>query len=161
MKYGVVVALSLAFNASAGADELPKNLLLKCDGKLTVISSYQGMKPDFHQDKFAITLRLRDGELADTDSVYLTTKGCELKNGIVHCVGTAIYPSTLDAGSERREMKAYITRETGEYNFFMETESFTGRNASGKKRGGMKYQRTGICKQASNPISSGLLDPTT
>src|ERR1700692_3766664 len=78
----------------------------------------------------------------NSDKVFGTHR-CELKNGIVHCVGTAIYPSTLDPGSERREMKAYTTRETGEYNFFMETESFTGRNASGKKRGGRNDQRTG------------------
>jgi hypothetical protein len=78
MKYIVLVALSLAFNTSAGADQLPKKLLLNCEGKLTTISNYEGMKPDVHQDKFATTLRLKDGELADADSIYLTTNGREL-----------------------------------------------------------------------------------
>ncbi|WP_156041812.1 hypothetical protein [Bradyrhizobium sp. URHD0069] len=112
----------------------------------------EGAKPDVLQNKFAITLRLKDGELSDIDSIFLTTNGCELKSGTIACTGTAIYPSTIDAGSEHRDVKAYISRETGEYNFFMQTTSFTGRNASGKKTGGMKYRRTGICRPISKPI---------
>src|SRR5207253_967558 len=99
--------------------------------------------------KFETTLRLKDGELADTDSMFLNTGNCELRNGVVFCAGKAIYPSTIDNGSESREMKSYINWETGEYNFFMETTAHTGRNATGKKTEGMKYHRSGICR----PIS--------
>jgi hypothetical protein len=84
--------------------------------------------------------------------MFLTTGNCELKNGTVVCSGKAVYPSTVSGGSESRELKSYITRETGEYNFFMETTNWTGRNATGKRSEGMKYMRTGICKQVSKPI---------
>lgn len=146
-----VTLLACLWSVSAAADELPKNLLLKCEGTLTILLS----KPTLDSltpRKFETMLRLKDGELADTDSMFLNTGNCELGNGIVFCTGKANYPSTIDNGSESREMKSYINRETGEYNFFMETTSYTGRNAIGKKTGGMKYHRSGICRQISKPI---------
>jgi len=146
-----VAMLVCLWSVSAAADELPKNLLLKCEGKLTTIinpPTVESVTPR----KFETTLRLKDGELADTDSMFLNTGNCELKNGVVVCTGKAVYASTLDAGSESRVMKSYINRETGEYNFFMETTHHTGRNATGKKSEGMKYVRTGICRPISKPI---------
>jgi hypothetical protein len=124
------------WSVSAAADELPKNLLLKCEGKLTILLS----KPTIDSltpRKFETTLRLKDGELADTDSMFLNTGNCELRNGVVFCTGKAVY--LVDNGSESREIKSYINRETGEYNFFMEMTNHTGRNATGKKTEGMKY----------------------
>jgi hypothetical protein len=106
------------------------------------------MKPS----KFETILRLENGELADTNSLFLNTGNCELKNGIVFCTRNTNYPSPIDGGSESREMKSYINRETGEYNFFMETTSYTGRNGTGKKTGGMKYHRSGVCRAVSKPI---------
>ncbi|MGY3593965.1 N-acetylneuraminic acid mutarotase [Bradyrhizobium sp. USDA 4341] len=97
-------------------------------------------------------MRLQNGELADTRSFALTTGNCELRNRIVACTGKANYPSTIDKGSESREMQSYINRETGEYNFLMETTSYTGRNGTGKKTGAMKYYRSGICRAISKPI---------
>jgi hypothetical protein len=150
MKYVALIALSLV--SSSYADELPKNLLLKCEGKATTILSGDGIKPEVHEDSFSITLRLKDGELADTNSIWHTMKTCGMKNVTVHCTGTAIYPSDLDGGSEHREMQAFVARDTGEYNFFMDTKHFSGKNASGRKTSGMNFHRTGICKQASSPI---------
>lgn len=146
-----VAMITLLLSASAVADELPKNLLLKCEGKLTIIVKNPTIDT-VTPKKFETTLRLKDGELADTDSFYLNTKNCELRNGVVVCTGSAVYASTIDGGSEGRVMKSYITRETGEYNFFMETTHYTGRNATGTKSEGMKYMRTGICRQISKPI---------
>jgi hypothetical protein len=146
-----IMILVCLWSVSATADELPKNLLLKCEGKLTTIinpPTIDSVTPR----KFETTLRLKDGELADTDSMFLNTGNCELKNGVVICTGKAVYPSTLDNGSESRVMKSYINRETGEYNFFMETTHHTGRNATGTRSEGMKYVRTGICRPISKPI---------
>jgi hypothetical protein len=84
--------------------------------------------------------------------MFLNTGNCGLKNGVVICTGQAVYDSKLDAGSESRVMKSYINRETGEYSFFMETTHHTGRKATGKKSEGMKYMRTGMCRQVSKPI---------
>lgn len=145
MRRGAIL-LACLWSVSAAADELPKNLLLKCEGKLTILLS----KPTIDSltpRKFETTLRLKNGELADTDSMFLNTGNCELTNGVVFCTGNPV-----DNGSESREIKSHINRETGEYNFFMETTNHTGRNATGKKTEGMKYVRTGICRPISKPI---------
>jgi hypothetical protein len=145
---GAAFCLALLLSTSSYADELPSNLLMKCEGKLKVLMS--GMLPSTSQ--FSTVLKLKDGELSDTDSIWLTTKGCELRNSIVHCEEKSVVPSTISNGSERRELKSYISRETGEYNLFLETWSFVGRNASGKQTSNMKWHRVGICRPISKPI---------
>ena len=139
---------ALFFISSASAEELPKNLLMKCEGRLTIL----GLETLPHQSKFETTLRLRDGELSDTGSMWLTTKGCQLTNGVVRCSLKTVVPSRVDNGSERRELQSFIVRETGEYNHFLETWSFEGRNASGKQKGNMKWHREGVCRPISSPI---------
>jgi hypothetical protein len=137
---------------SATAEELPTNLLLKCEGKVTML--IEGLLPN--ESKFETTLRLRDGELSDTGSIWLTAKGCQLRNGVVRCESKAvvdlktIFPQ--DKGSERRELKSFIVRDTGEYNMFLETWSFEGSNGTGKQKTNSKVRRTGVCRPISQPI---------
>jgi hypothetical protein len=139
----------LVGSTSALAQELPSNLLLKCDGKRTItFHPFKGIPPVIGE-RFQATLRLKDGELADVDSHWMTSKGCALANGIVRCTSKTVVPT--ESGSERREINSYIVRETGEY-LFLETWSFEGKNATGRQTGDMKYRRTGICRQASQPI---------
>jgi hypothetical protein len=139
---------ALLLISSTSADELPKNLLLKCEGRLTIL----GVEALPRQSKFETTLRLKDGELSDTGSIWLTTKGCQLQSGVVHCAFRTVVPSTIDNGSERRALETFIVRETGEYNHFLETWHFEGRNASGKQTGNMKWHREGVCRPISSPI---------
>src|ERR1700730_16498918 len=150
MRLLVVVVGIWAF--SAWADDLPTNLLLKCEGKVSWISEFQGSQPDMHESKFETMLRLKDGELSDTGSPWLTTKGCGLRNNNIRCSAIRVEPSTIDSGSSRAELTAYISRETGEYNLFMGVLYFTGANASGKQKGNMKWRRVGICRTVSKPI---------
>jgi hypothetical protein len=135
---------------SAWADDLPTNLLLKCEGKDSVTWKLEGSRPDFVDKKFETMLRLKDGELSDT-SLSQTTKGCALRNGIVHCSAKSVAPS-IDSGSWWREVTAYIFRETGEYNLFINNRRFAGANASGKQNGNMSMHRSGICRDVGKPI---------
>jgi hypothetical protein len=152
MAVRLIVAMIGLWALTAWADDLPTNLLLKCEGKVTVI--IEGSRPVFNEDKFETLLRLKDGELSDTHSIWLTTKDCALRNGIVRCSAKQVTADTtgVGSGSTRREMKAFISRETGEYNLFLEDWHFTGANASGKQTSGMKLHRSGICRQVSQPI---------
>jgi hypothetical protein len=143
----IAVILSL-WTVSALADELPTSLLLKCEGKVSTIFTGNGSLSK--DDKFEALLRLKDGELSEVDSSWMTTKNCSLQNGIVHCSAKSIVP--IDGGSERRELESFIRRETGEYHFFLQTWDFEGPNASGRQVGNMKLSRAGICRQVSKPI---------
>ena len=146
----LAMLLSL-WTVSALADELPTNLLLKCEGKVSVIFTNNSL--NFKDDKFDTVLRLKDGELSDTNSIWLTTKDCGLRNGVIRCPAKSVValPTPL-SGSERRELQSFITRETGEYNFYLETWSFEGPNASGRQTGNSKLRRTGVCTQVGKPI---------
>jgi hypothetical protein len=146
--YAMRFLFALLLISSAAAEELPKNLLLKCDGRLTIL----GLEALPHQSKFETMLRLKDGELSDTGGRALTTKGCQLRNGVVGCALKEVVPTAIDNGSARRALSAYIVRETGEYNHFWEQWNFEGRNASGKQTAHMNWHREGICHPVSSPV---------
>jgi hypothetical protein len=137
---------------AALADDLPTNLLLKCEGKESWILDFEGSRPETHENKFETMLRLKDGELSDTRAIWLTTKGCVLRNNVIHCSAKQVNPSSIETGSSRSELTAYISRETGEYNLFTNTVHFIGANASGKQRGSTKSHHSGICRTVSKPI---------
>jgi hypothetical protein len=149
MRAVAVVILSL-WTFSAMADELPTNLLLKCEGKVSIIITLP--KPDYNESKFETMVRLKDGELSDTDTRWLTTNNCALRNGVVFCSAKLVVPIRDNKGSERRELESYITRETGEYDLFLETWDYDSQNASGKATANMKLHRKGICRQISKPV---------
>jgi hypothetical protein len=142
------VVASVLWSINAIADDLPSNLLLKCEGNLTVLMDKM---LDAHSN-FETMLHLRDGELVDTETTDLTTGGCQLKNGIIICSSNSVVPSTTDRGSVRRELKSYLARETGEYNLFLEMWDYEGRNATGKQTGNTKWHRQGVCRVVSKPI---------
>jgi len=119
---------------------------------VSVIMNTDGGRPNFSNDKFETMLHLKDNELSDTSSIWLTTKGCVLRNAIVHCSAKSVVATGIGSGSARQELTAYISRKTGEYNFFLENWSYAGPNASGKQIANMKLHRSGICRQVSKPI---------
>jgi hypothetical protein len=103
------------------------------------ILNSEGGRPYFSEDKFEVMLRLQDGELSDTSTMWPTPK-CVLRNSIVSCSVKSV------RADGPVEVKAYISRETGEYNLFIEHLS------TGKSKGNLKIHRFGICRQVSKPI---------
>ena len=77
--------------AAAQADELPKNLLLKCEGKVTVLTNPSTI--NVYSDPFSITLRLKDGIIGDIDHSFPDGKDCVLSNGNIMCELDRIVPA--------------------------------------------------------------------
>jgi len=48
------------------ADELPKELLLQCEGKMNAV--LDARKPETRSSAFRISLRLKDGSIVDTQT---------------------------------------------------------------------------------------------
>lgn len=145
----LLLLLSLAATG-AYAHDLPSNLLLKCEGKLAISTiPVTIIEPG---KKFEATLRLKGGELSDINSPWLTTKNCALNNGVVYCSDQLVVSSGIGKGSERRELEAFLTRETGEFRFFLETWGYDGPNAKGKPTSNMKQSRIGLCRPISGPL---------
>jgi hypothetical protein len=138
------------WTVSARADDLPINLILKCEGKVATIMNF-ARKWDSHDDTFETILRLKDGELSETGT-WFTTKGCVLHNGVVRCSAKLVVASKIDSGSTRHELTSYIDRETGEYTLIVESWRFAGANASGQQQGHMTLRRSGFCHEVSNLI---------
>jgi hypothetical protein len=147
----VLLIVASLWSACAQAQELPKNLLMKCEGKVTSIITGVGQRTQ----AFSVNIRLKDGEISDTDSPWMTGKDCRLKNATISCESKTVLPTDIPGvsnGSERREIKIFLSREIGEYNFFLDTFSYEGRNATGKQTGGLKMHRSGVCKPVGGPL---------
>src|SRR5262245_31621064 len=101
MRLLVVMMIGL-WAVSAWADDLPNNLVLKCEGKESIILNLDGRPPEFINNKHETMLRLKDGELSDTSSQWLTIKGCVLRNGIVRCSKKSVeaHPPIVGSGSD-------------------------------------------------------------
>jgi len=147
-----MLVILMLLTTSAIADQLPHTLLLKCEVKVTVSITGTGMSPILKEDKFDTTLRLENGSLEDADSIWMSTKHCVLNNGIIRCSAKSIEPSDIDAGSEKRSLDVFLSRDTGEYNLFLETWGYDGRHASGNQTTHEQLRRNGICRAVSKPI---------
>jgi hypothetical protein len=126
---------------------VPTNLLLKCEVKVKMTSSFDS-RPHFQESKFEVTLRLKEGELSEPDSGRSTAEGCVFLNNIISCSAKRVEPS-FEGGSIRSESTTYISRETGEYNQFTKALYFT---ASGKQEGSTNLHRSGTCRTVGKPI---------
>jgi hypothetical protein len=136
---------------AAQADELPKNLLLKCEGKVTVLTNPSTI--NVYSDPFSITLRLKDGIIGDIDHSFPDGKDCVLSNGNIMCELDRIVPADPMLNiTEKRHGVVSIVRETGEYTYLLETWGYPGKPVSGKPTSSMKLRRSGTCRPISKPV---------
>jgi hypothetical protein len=138
---------------AAEAQELPKKLLLKCEGTETGILSSGLIPPNIR--KFEALMRLENGELSETKGRWLATKNCKLSDGVIRCsdkivVSLADIPGSDPDTKERRELLSTLSRETGEYNLFLQTTTLKGKEA--RPTGGLKLHRSGVCRPVGSPL---------
>jgi hypothetical protein len=146
--------LLLAFGLSvvaAQADELPKNLLLMCEGKETVITNPPTL--NLVSKPFSVTLRLKDGTIGNIDYNFPDGKDCALSNGKILCELDRVVPfDPVINSTEKRHGLVSIVRETGEYAYVLETWAYPGKTATGKPTSNMKLRMSGICRPVGNPV---------
>ena len=107
----------------AQADDLPTNLLLRCQGK--VIHLMSGMTP--LDDNFDKTLRLKIRTIGDIRYKFLEGEGCRLDGGQIKCgLETVFPPDPIVNSTEKRHTVLTIDRETGEYHYLLETWGLRG-----------------------------------
>jgi hypothetical protein len=130
------------------AEELPKELLLQCEGAFKSMSTSEG-RPDFHEGSFKIILRLRNGEIGNIEKTFLEGRDCALKDGKIRCIldATAYYPELNTTIVEHRSVS--INRATGELGLFLEASHFKGKRATGIPSMTSKLSRVGVCRPAS------------
>lgn len=139
--------LTLLRIMNISADELPRELVLQCQGDAT-LSITRGNKNDIQKTTFHIALRLRDGSLRNIQYDFLEGNSCTLIDGIVRCeLATTAYNRKLDTTSQEHR-SVTINRTNGEINLMLESQTFVGTKTIGEPAIAIKSSRIGHCHSA-------------
>lgn len=135
---------------AAMADELPTELLLRCDLKQTVYMTSAAGRPDLVETKLSKDFRLKDGIFYWTGLSVPVGKDCKLLDGDIACAWKGTIPlgndPPLGVRTEKRQSSVRISRATGEIKLVLETWSYIGNGAQGTPDGSMKLTQSGICR---------------
>lgn len=140
----------VCFPLIAAADELPSELLLRCDLKQTVYMTSTGRRPDLVETKLSKDFRLKDGTFYWTGLRVPIGNDCKLVDGDIACAWSGLIPpsgdSPLGARTEKRQSSVRLSRATGEIRLVLETWGYAGDGIKGTPDGAMKMTQSGVCR---------------
>jgi hypothetical protein len=140
--YRALVALALITPQPVVADELPKELLFQCEGKMNAV--LDAAKSQTRTSTFRINLRLRDGVIVDAQTGLVEGAECVQENGEIKCKVTKLYPQANSV--IKRFSTVVINRNTRELTHWLESWDYQGTEASGTPTAHLRVLRTGICR---------------
>ena len=140
--YPAVTALALTLLHPVAADELPKELLFQCEGKMNAV--LDAAKPETRNSNFRINLRLRDGVIVDTQTGVVEGAECVQESGEIKCKVTKLYPQSNSV--IKRFSTVVINRNTRALTLWVESWDYQGNDASGTPTAHLRVLRTGICR---------------
>ncbi|MDN3273362.1 hypothetical protein QWJ07_03845 [Frankia sp. RB7] len=147
-RVAIVICL---WSASALADDLPPELLLKCDMNQKVKTTYVGGE-NSNEASLQQTLRLKSGSLMNVENGGLEGADCALKDGQVLCKLNRVRP-ILDTGRTSKEQSTVVlSRSTGEISIAFEQWGYEGSQAVGKPTSHLLISRTGICRSVGKAV---------
>jgi hypothetical protein len=137
----LVAAQVMSLHAFA-ADELPKDLLLHCEGQMNAVMDVPG--PQSRSATFSLDLRLKDGSITDTQTGVIEGEDCGQNNGEIKCEVTRLYP--LANSIIKRHSSVVVNRSTRAVTLWVESWDYQGRETSGTPTAHMRVLRTGLCR---------------
>jgi hypothetical protein len=140
--YHALAALALTLLHPVAADELPKELLFQCEGKMHAV--LDASKSQTRNSNFRINLRLRDGTIVDAQTGLVEGADCVQENGEIKCKVTKLYPQANSV--IKRFSTVVINRNTRELTLWLESWDYQGTDASGTPTAHLRVLRTGICR---------------
>jgi len=140
--YHTLTALALALLQPVAADELPKELLFQCEGKMNAV--LDGAQSLTRTSTFRINLRLRDGVIVDAQTGLVEGAECVQESGEIKCKVTKLYPQANSV--IKRFSTVVINRNTRELTHWLESWDYQGSDASGTPTAHLRVLRTGICR---------------
>jgi hypothetical protein len=144
MFFRALVAAPLMSFPAFAADELPKELLLHCEGKMNAVMDVP--KSESRSAAFSLNLRLKDASLTDTQTGVVEGEECMQNSGEIKCQATKLYP--LPNSVIKRHSTAVINRNTRELTLWLESWDYQGTEASGTPTAHMRVLRTGLCRDS-------------
>lgn len=137
------VALALmSMPALVAADELPKELLLDCEGRMDAVLDLP--QPLTRSSSFRINLRLQDGSIVDVRSGVVEGAQCVQQDGEIKCEATRLY--SLPNSVIKRFSTVVLNRTTRQLTLWVESWDYQGTDASGPPTAHMRALRTGTCR---------------
>jgi len=140
--YQALTALVLTLLHPVAADELPKELLFQCEGKMNAV--LDAAKSQTRSSNFRINLLLRDGVIVDTQTGLIEGAECVQESGEIKCKVTKLYPQANSV--IKRFSTVVINRNTRELTLWLESWDYQGSDASGTPTAHLRVLRTGICQ---------------
>jgi hypothetical protein len=133
----------LLFSAiTVAADELPKDLLLQCDGKSSAVMDVP--RSESRNGTFRLGLHVKDGSVSDTMTNVVEGTGCVQNNGEIKCEVTKQYsfPNSI----LKRFSTVVINRNTREVTLWVESWEYQGQDPSDSPTAHVRVLRTGVCR---------------
>jgi hypothetical protein len=138
----LLMAAQLMSLHAFAADELPKELLLHCEGKMNAVMDVPTSQS--RSATFSLNLRLKDGSITDTQTGVIEGEDCVQDKGEIKCEVTRLYP--LPNSIIKRHSSVVINRNTRELTLWLESWDYQGREASGTPTAHLRVLRTGLCR---------------
>jgi len=141
MFFRALMAAQLVCFPAFAADELPKELLLHCEGKMNAVMDVP--RSESRSATFSLNFRLKDGSFIDIQTGVVEGEECVQNNGEVKCQATKLYP--LPNSIVKRHSTVVINRNTRELTLWLESWDYQGHEAAGTPAAHMRVLRTGLC----------------
>jgi hypothetical protein len=150
--YQIALAAVL-FSSAAFGDDLPRELLLQCEGNSKLFEMLGDTTTDIKFDTFKVLqLRLKDRAIVNIENNIVNGKDCKLQDGTIACeLIEALYDAQTNS-TEKRHFRVLLTRQTGEAMLYFETWTFHGKTTAGKPFLSTRVQKTGICRTIGQPL---------
>src|SRR4051812_36822299 len=124
------------------AEDLPKELILQCDGKSSAVMDVP--RSESRNGTFRLNLHLKDGSISDTATNVVEGTGCVQDKGEIKCETTKQYP--FPNSVLKRFSTVVINRNTREVTLWVESWEYQGNEPTGTPTAHMRVLRTGVCR---------------
>ena len=138
----LALAVQLISLQAFAADELPKDLLLHCEGRMDAVMDLPSQQS--RSATFRLDLHLKDGSITDTQTGVIEGEACVQNGGEIKCEVTKQYP--LANSIIKRHSSVVVNRGTRAITLWVESWDYQGTDASGTPTAHMRALRTGLCR---------------
>jgi hypothetical protein len=138
----IVLVAQLVLLYASAADELPKDLLLQCEGEMNAVMDLP--TPLSRSAPFRLNLHLKDGSITDTQTGVTEGEACVQSGAEIKCEVTKHYP--LANSTIKRHSSVVVNRGTRAITLWVESWDYQGSDASGAPTAHMRVLRTGLCR---------------
>ena len=125
------------------AEDLPKELLLQCEGKMN--ATFDGPRSQSRDASIRFNILLKDGSVTDPATGIVEGTGCVSDNSEIKCEATKLYPQPNSV--IKRFSTVVINRTTREVTLWLESWDYQGEEASGTPSAHLRVLRTGVCPE--------------